>query len=212
MLTNSVNIVKAEMVVKQVLRKEDIEVTIHQVKTIMKDELGLGYRMSRKIPVQANSSRCLLLRQQYAQAMLPMLQNGTRILNVDESWINETTFTRMIWCPPSTPATVQAKPISYRIALIAALDTEGCIYYTLTQANTDQNVMMIFLQHLVNQLDLERPSWRDDTAIMLDGAKYHIGSKVREYLRKLDLQVIWSAPYSYSTAPIELVFGNLKFG
>ena len=106
MLNNSVNIVKAEMVVKQVLRKEDIEVTIQQVKTIMKDELGLGYRMSRKIPVQANSPRCLLLRQQYAQAMLPMLQNGTRILNVDESWINETTFTRMIWCPPSTPATI----------------------------------------------------------------------------------------------------------
>ena len=47
---------------------------------------------------------------------------------------------------------------------------------------------------------------------MLDGARYHTGSKVREYLRKLDLQVIWSGPYSYSTAPIEMVFGALKSG
>jgi hypothetical protein len=31
-------------------------------------------------------------------------------------------------------------------------------------------------------------------------------------MRKLELQVIWSGPYSYSTAPIEMVFGNLKFG
>ena len=48
--------------------------------------------------------------------------------------------------------------------------------------------------------------------LLLDGARYHTGSKVREYLRKLDLQVIWSGPYSYSTAPIEMVFGALKSG
>ena len=152
------------------------------------------------------------MRQQYALVMLPLLEKGTRILNIDESWLNETNFVRKIWCPPQSPATVQSRPISYRIALIAALDTEGCIYYSLTQANTDQNVMLVYLQYLVEQLDLSRPSWRDETVLLLDGARYHTGSKVREYLRKLDLQVIWSAPYSYSTAPIEMVFGNLKFG
>ena len=31
-------------------------------------------------------------------------------------------------------------------------------------------------------------------------------------MRKLELDVIFSAPYSYSTAPIELLFGSLKFG
>ena len=117
-----------------------------------------------------------------------------------------------MWCPAQTPATMTAKPISYRISLIAALDTEGNIYYSLTQANTDQHVMMVFLQHLVEQLDQERPSWKEDCVILLDGARYHTGSRVREYLRKLELQVIWSGPYSYSTAPIEMVFGILKFG
>lgn len=72
--------------------------------------------------------------------------------------------------------------------------------------------MMIYLIHLVNQLDQERSSWRDDTVLLLDGARYHTGSEVREYLRKLELQVIWSGPYSYSTAPIETVFSALKFG
>ena len=48
--------------------------------------------------------------------------------------------------------------------------------------------------------------------LLLDGARYHTGSAVREYLRKLDLEVIWSGPYSYSSAPIEMVFGALKFG
>ena len=212
MLLNNMVIVNAQTVVDFAKKTENLDITPEQAKTVMKDELGLCYRMSKKIPVQANEKRCLVLRQQYALVMLPLLEKGTRILNIDESWLNETNFVRKIWCPPQSPATVQSRPISYRIALIAALDTEGCIYYSLTQANTDQNVMLVYLQYLVEQLDLSRPSWRDETVLLLDGARYHTGSKVREYLRKLDLQVIWSAPYSYSTAPIEMVFGNLKFG
>ena len=212
MLLHGIPIVKAEAVVQQVRRREDIEVTVEQVRAAMKDDLGLRYRVAKTVPVQANQERCLVLRQQYAMAMLPLLQRGVRILNIDESWVHATNFTRMLWVPPQTPATMRAKPISYRISLIAALDTAGCIYYSLTQANTDQNVMLVFLMHLVGQLDLERPSWREDTVLLLDGARYHTGSAVREYLRKLELQVIWSAPYSYSTAPIERVFAVLKFG
>jgi len=199
-------------VVRAVKEQEDIVVTTEQVKKVVKDDMGLAYRVIKKIPVQANHKRCLVLRQQYAQTLLPLLQNGTRILNIDESWIQQTNFTRMCWTTTGTTATMPAKPISYRIAMIAALDTDGCLYYSLTQANTDQNVMMIYLQHLVEQLDLERSGWRDDTVLLLDGARYHTGSKVREYLRKLELQVIWSGPYSYSSAPIEMVFGALKFG
>ena len=86
-------------------------------------------------------------------------------MNIDESWIHSTNFTRMMWVPPQAPATTKARPISYRISLIAALDTEGNIYYSLTQANTDQDVMMVFLLHLVELLDLERPSWREDTIL-----------------------------------------------
>ena len=144
--------------------------------------------------------------------MIPLLQYGTRILNIDESWINSTNFTRKIWAPTATPRTIVAKPISHRLSLIAALDTEGRIYYSLTQANTDQDVMLIFLLHLVKLLDSERPGWKNDTVLQLDGARYHTGSAVREYMRKLELQVIYSAPYSYSTAPIEMVFGALKSG
>ena len=72
--------------------------------------------------------------------------------------------------------------------------------------------MLIFLLHLIKVLDLERPGWKDDTLLLLDGAKYHTGARVREHMRKLELQVIYSAPYSFSTAPIEMVFGALKTG
>ena len=74
--------------------KEHLSLSVMQVKTIMKDDLGLGYRLTRKVPVQGNSERCLVLRQQYAMNMLPLLRDGKRILNIDESWLNEVNFTR----------------------------------------------------------------------------------------------------------------------
>lgn len=72
--------------------------------------------------------------------------------------------------------------------------------------------MLLFLQGLVDQLDVGIPDWRDNCVILLDGATYHTGSKVREFMRKLQLEVIWSGPYSYDAAFIELVFGHLKLG
>ena len=45
-----------------VREQEDTIVTADQVKKVMKDDMGLAYRMTKKIPVQANHKRCLVLR------------------------------------------------------------------------------------------------------------------------------------------------------
>ena len=100
MLEKSVSIVKADFVLKEVLRKHNLLLSKTLVMKVLKDELGLGYRMARDVPLQGNSERCLVLRQQYAMKMLELLNDGKRILNVDESWLNDTNFTRKIWCPP----------------------------------------------------------------------------------------------------------------
>ena len=71
---------------------------------------------------------------------------------------------------------------------------------------------MVFLGYLVQKLDQETPGWRSSTWILLDGACYHTGAEIRSFIHKMQLKVVWSAPYSYSTAPIELLFGGLKFG
>ena len=141
-----------------------------------------------------------------------MLSESKRILNVDESWIGESSFIRRMWCPPKSPATVTSRIVTPRLSLIAAIDTDGRVWYSLTQANTDQNVMLVYLQHLVAVLDAEIPGWKADTYLLLDGARYHVGSEIREYLHKMQVLVCWSAPYSYASASIELIFSALKFG
>ena len=49
--------------------------------------MRLGYRLAKMVAVQCNSERCLVLRQQYAMRMLPLLEAGHRIINVDETAI-----------------------------------------------------------------------------------------------------------------------------
>ena len=109
----------------------------------------MGYRMARTVTFQGNSERCLVLRQQYALKMLPLLESGRRIINVDESWLNQTNFVRKMWVPTDGAATYSFKQVLPRISLLAALDTDGRIWFSLTQANTDADVMTTFLRALV---------------------------------------------------------------
>ena len=99
-----------------------------------------------------------------------------------------------------------------RHSFIAALDTDGQVYFSLTHANTDSDVMLSFLRRLDIVLSSESPDWKEKSFVLLDGAKYHTSDKTRDTLRKLQIPTIYSAPYSYSTAPIERLFGGFKVG
>ena len=106
MLENSIPIPNAESIVIRVNEHTDLEVKHSEVRSVLRTDLGLGYRMVKKVPVQSNSERCLVLRQQYALKMIALLQRQPRIINVDESWINESSFLRKMWCPGQSATTI----------------------------------------------------------------------------------------------------------
>lgn len=85
--------------------------------------------------------------------MLSLLESGRRIINVDQSWLNQTRFLRNTWLPPYAPGTFRDKQVAPRISVILALDTDGKIWCALTHANTDADVMIMFLRYLVRRLD-----------------------------------------------------------
>ena len=91
------------------MRQTGLEVALPKIRQMIRKDLRMGYRRAATVPVQANSERCLVLRQQYVLKMLPLLESGRRIINVDESWLNQTRFTRRLWAPVDAPATVTYK-------------------------------------------------------------------------------------------------------
>ena len=144
--------------------------------------------------------------------MLPLMENNKRIINVDESWLNHTHFLRKIWAPVDSNCTFTDKQVAPRISLILAHDTDGRMWFALTQANTDTDIMTTFLRYMVQRLDQETPGWQENSVILLDNAKWHSNQQMKLRLNRMNLPIIYSAPYCYSTAPVELVFAALKFG
>ena len=94
--------------------------------------------------------------------------------------------------------------------MIAAICNQGQCYLSLTQVNTDSDIMKLFLGRLCETLAKENQAYRDDTIFLLDGAAYHRSEMTREFYKKLQVKIILSAPYSYSGAPIESFFGYFK--
>ena len=111
--------------------------------------------------------------------MLPLIESGRRIINVDESWLNQTRYVRKMWVPTDRSATYTNKQVAPRISVLAALDTEGRMWIGLTQANTDADVMTTFLRYLVRELDRETPGWEENSTILLDNAKWHTNASMK---------------------------------
>ena len=132
MLKSNKPIVRAQQVKAKVEAMKGFEMSEKLIRQVMKKELRMGYRLAKTVPVQGNSERCLVLRQQYALKMLTLLESGRRIINVDESWLNQTRFIRKAWTPSDVPASFTEKQVAPRISLLTALDTEGRLYCALT--------------------------------------------------------------------------------
>ena len=71
----------------------------------------------------------------------------------------------------------------------------------------------MFLSQLASVLSKDlKGNWRDEVVLLMDGASYHRSSETRACIKKLRLQVVLSAPYSYSSAATETWIAHFKRG
>jgi len=94
--------------------------------------------------------------------------------------------------------------------MIMAIDTQGNLYGSLTQVNTDHRVFCLFMTKLVDRLNAEDRNWRDNSCILIDGAKYQTCKESQRYMNALGIKYVISAPYSFAATPIEYAFSFLK--
>lgn len=123
---------KAKDVQKMVQESSGTSVTLPEVRKVFKRDFGLRYKLIKRVPFHGNTPRCLVLRQLYAKAMLGALSSGKRVINIDETWIPHTDFRRKKWRAKGDNNSVPLKSLGFRVNMIAAVDTEGNVYLTLT--------------------------------------------------------------------------------
>jgi len=146
----------------------------------------------------------------YAKKMFELLEQDKRIVNIDETWLPHLDFRNKKWRRRSERNTISTKSLSHRVNMIAAVDTDGRLYLSLTQQNTDGDIMQVFFSRLATVLTQERPDWREDTYWLLDNASYHKSKEVRECLKNLGVKVILSGQYAYAASVCELFFAYYK--
>ena len=139
---------KAEMVAINVKRDYDFKPSNKLVRQVFRQDLGMKYQKLKKLAYQGNSERSLILRQQFSMKMLELLEQGKRILNIDETWISGMKCTHRSWQMPQRSRSLPEKQVTPSISLILGMDTEGDVYAGFTQVNTNTQVMKLFISKL----------------------------------------------------------------
>ena len=100
--------------------------------------------------------------------------------------------------------------MSPRLSLITALDSNGYVFLSLVQANSNTSMMKLFFSHYIKLMNAKKPNWRDDHIILLDNATYHTSGSMMDFYEEYNVPIIFTGPHSYSAAPVELFFAHFK--
>ena len=116
---------------------------------------------------------------------------------VDQTWLQQLDLRSRYWKVRGKAPSHPRKQLQARISVIAACDSDGNVYLSLSRMNTDTDMMMLFFTRLANVLTQESAGWRKTTCIAFDGASYMRNSTCKEHLVKLGFDYMISAPYMY---------------
>ena len=134
------------------------------------------------------------------------------MVNIDETWLPSCDYRTHKWRVRGTRNSLPIQTITPRTNVIAAVDTDGSIFISLAQSNTDTAMVMLFLSRLTNAYSRQESNWRERTVFVLDGASYHRSEEARRCYAAMGLKVVITAPYSYDASPCELLFASIKRG
>ena len=184
----------SDSVINRLGVQSNVKVTNADVIKVMKAS-GMTYRKVKHIPIGANSVRNLILRQRWLMAVLERDNKHRVYINVDESWLGMCDFRRMKWQSPGTTNSVAALSMAPRVTMMVAVDSLGGVFFALSQSNSNHATFCLFIRQLVIRLDEERPHWRRNTILTLDGAKYHKAGETMELFVNLEIPVAMLGPY-----------------
>ena len=94
--------------------------------------------------------------------------------------------------------------------MIVGLDTNGKVYLSLVQANSNSSMMELFFTRLVMLLDERDLRWRQKMVLMLDNAPYHTSNEMMQFYERNRLPILFTGPHSYAASPVETFFAHFK--
>ena len=212
-ITCDESIWSARVIKERVQEKTGLHVSAKDVIRVMKGKLNFRYRKVKRVSGVGNSDHNKVLRSLYAQKMLQIYNQGMHVISIDESWVPCSDFRRACWNRRGINNSHADKVLGQKLNMITAVSSEGYVWMALTQCNTNEDVFQMFMAYLSRCLTKKFGNgWREQIVCVMDGASYHRSAATRRCVSHLRMQVVLSAPYSYSAASAELWFSLFKRG
>ena len=176
----------------------------------MHSQLAVSYRKIKQIKPQHNAIDSKLQRQYAAAKYIELLDANKVLINIDESVISQTINRKRGWQPKGKYFTVTSSVKLNLVNIIAAVGSDGCLFYTINRGKTNSWSFLLFIIKLVEHLNRKDPSWRSKTVFMLDNAMYHRSNLTKSKLDDLKIPLMYMGPYQFRLAPIELFYSYIK--
>ena len=172
-------LVSATSIVTNLKEDANKDFTARKVQEVLKREMQMSYVKIKDQAVNINSTKNILLRQEWARQFLaPSLENK-HWLNIDESWLNMMDFRRRAWTAKYTSSSLSKRIVNPRISLTLCISSKGRVYYSLSQANNNSQTISLFMRELCSVLDQEDRGWRKNTVVLMDNAPYHTSQETK---------------------------------
>ena len=132
------------------------------------------------------------------------------MINVDESALNCSNYQRRSWSPSGSH---HVEVIGKRLQgthMVAAISSKGRSWFSIGSGNNNSDTFLLYLMRLCKQLDDEAVDWREKVVVLLDNAAYHRSKQCIEAFSSCAIPVFLQGPYSFRSAPVEMVFAQVK--
>lgn len=92
----------------------------------------MRYRKVKKSAFLGNNDNSCVGRLIYAKEIFRLLEQGTRLICFDESWLPVYDYRPMKWRYPGDTNSVGVAKLSKRVTIFAAVDTLGNVYQSIS--------------------------------------------------------------------------------
>lgn len=132
------------------------------------------------------------------------------MINLDESALGCGNFQRRSWSPSGSHHVEVTGQRLQGMHMVAAISSRGRSWFCVGSGNNNSATFLLFLLRLCKELDDECADWRQKVVVQLDNAAYHRSKQCMDAFASCAIPVFLQGPYSFRTAPVELVFAQVK--
>ena len=191
-------------------RKHNIKIYPSTVRKIMKESLGLSFKLGKSRPVKYKETSIILMKSLFSIKISKILNNYETLINIDETIFSRSTKQTRSWSFKSEETNLMNICFSNSTSLITAITSFGDVFAANIWGSVRSERFVEYLNQLADFLGKKNGVWLKNWLIILDNVSIHRSSSIMKYITDKRLSMAFLPTYSPEMAPVKQYFSILK--